>query len=75
MKKKAFHQIPRLDKPDTFYSLAEAWELANAKTRKVMKEWLRTIPDCPYPKELSEFNYKYNDKGRLVNISTGEVCV
>ena len=72
VKRKAFHQIPRFEDPKRVYSLEEVRKLANDKTRVVMDQWLKTIPDCPYPEKLSEFNYEYNDEMKLVNKDTKE---
>lgn len=71
-KRNSFAEILRLDDPNTFYTLEEVYSFANEKTRTVLSAWMETIPDNPYPVDLAEFNYKYNDQGQLVHIKTGE---
>lgn len=63
------HQTKRLS-----FSLTEqALALAEGDQEVIdyLNSVIKTIPRVDNPDAISQFNYKYNDKGELVNIDTG----
>jgi len=71
-KRKAPDEIPLMDNPDKYYTLQEVVEHASNQSLVAILHWLNTIPDCPYPLRMEEFNYKYDENHKIVNATTGQ---